>query len=147
VPKFSDGKDLYVQRAHHENQVAATSAPELNIPDPPAEDEPGLIYRTVYRLGYFLSFGVMFPTFMIVRAIPLNNAFGDGLCDGTLAAKDTSARAYSGIRRTGESIAQKASDVYAGVTRSFQDRVEAVQDALAERRYRQQIAAREAANS
>jgi len=66
------------------------------------------------------------------------------LCDGTVAAKDASAATYAGARRAADSVAHKASAVYAGVSRRVQERVEAVQDSVAERRHRRQIAATEA---
>src|SRR5262245_48524665 len=111
-----------MDQANKENQMTATP-PDVNIPNPEDNDEPGLIYRAIYGVGYYLSFGIMFPTLLIVRAIPLDNAFGDGLCDGTLAAKDSSAAAYIGMKRTATSIVHKAGDAYAGVSRKMQERV------------------------
>jgi hypothetical protein len=122
-----------------DNQLA-TTPPESSTSEPETVEQPSLLYRAVYGIGYCLSFGIMFPTLFVVRVIPLDNAFGDGLCDGTVAAKDTSAAAHAGMRKAAESVAHKASDVYAGVSRKVQERVEAVQDALAERRHRRQIA-------
>ena len=136
-----------MDQAKNGNEVKTSDPPDINIPEHDVNDEPGLLYRAVYRVGYCLSFGIMLPTLLIVRAIPLNNAFGDGLCDGALAAKDTSAAAYAGMRRAGNAVAQKASDIYAGMSRKVQERVEGVQDAMAERRHRQQIAASEGATS
>ena len=73
-------------------QLAATSQEA-----PPAEagpvEAPSLVLRAVYGFGYYLSFGVMFPTLLVVRAIPLDNALGHGMWDGTLAAAGTSAAA------------------------------------------------------
>jgi len=136
-----------MDQAKNENQMTNPSAPEINIPEPQASDEPGFLYRAVYGVGYYLSFGIMFPTMLIVRAIPLDNAFGDGLCDGTLAAKDSSAAVYAGVKSTANSVAHKAGDLYAGVSRKVQERVEAVQDTLAARRHQKQIASSEAATS
>ena len=130
-----------------ERKVPAVSEPEQLPAASELDEEAGWLYRAVYAVGYGISFGVMFPTLMVVRAIPLNNAFGDGLCDGTLAAKDSSASAYAGMRNAANSVAHKASDLYAGVSRKVQERVEAVQDALAERRHRRQIVASEPAAS
>ena len=125
------------QQPANDNQLT-TTPPEATTSESDTDEQPGLLYRAVYGIGYCLSFGIMFPTLFVVRAIPLNNAFGDGLCDGTLAAKDTSAAAHAGIRKAAESVAHKASDVYAGVSRKVQQRVESVQDALAERRHNRQ---------
>ena len=136
-----------MDREQEEKKVPAVNPPDQVHSRPETDDEPGWLYRAVYAVGYGISFGIMFPTLMVVRAIPLNNAFGDGLCDGTLAAKDSSAAAYVGMRNAADSVAHKASDLYAGVSRKVQERVEAVQDALAERRHRRQIAASEPAAS
>lgn len=124
-----------------EGQLApAVENPPAERPAPP----PGIVYRAVYGFGYYLSYGVMLPTLLVVRAIPLNNALGHGLWDGTLAAGATSAAAHEAMRQTAGSVATKAGDVYAGVSRKVQERVEAVQDALAERRHRRQLAAAQA---
>ena len=136
-----------MDRTENEGPMTTSTPPEINIPDPETEEDPGLLYRAIYGMGYYLSFGIMFPTMLVVRAIPLDNAFGDGLCDGTLAAKDSSAAVYVGMGRAANSVATKAGDLYAGVSRKVQERVEAVQDTLAERRHRQKIVASEAATS
>src|SRR5262245_54245295 len=133
--------------ARNENQMTTSTPTEINRPKPEEHEEPGLLYRAFYGVGYYLSFGIMFPTMLVVRAIPLDNAFGDGLCDGTLAAKDSSAAVYVGMNRAANSVAHKAGDLYAGVSRRVQERVEMVQDGLAERRHQKQIASSESAAS
>ena len=70
---------------------------------------------------------------------------GDEAAVSVLAESGTPIRVF--ISYTHDSVAHKASDLYAGMSRKVQERVEAVQDALAERRYRQQIAAGEGAAS
>ena len=123
-----------------ENGQLATTT-DTSATEPDQNGPTGLIYRAVYGFGYYLSFGIMFPTLLVVRAIPLDNALGHGLCDGTLAAKDSSAAAHASMRRGAEAVSNKVSDMYAGVARKVQERVEVVQDSLAERRHRKQIAA------
>ena len=128
-----------------EGQLATTS--ENPPAEQPAAEQPGIVYRAVYGFGYYLSFGVMLPTLLVVRAIPLNNALGHGLWDGTVAAGATSAAAHAAMRQAAGAVATRAGNVYAGVSRRVQERVEAMQDALAERRHRRQIAAAQVAKS
>ncbi len=44
--------------------------------------------RLIYKSSYVLSFGVVFPVMLLVRAVPKNNALVHGLVDGALAARD-----------------------------------------------------------
>jgi hypothetical protein len=44
--------------------------------------------RMIYNSSYVLSFGVVFPIMLVVRAVPKNNALVYGLVDGALAAQD-----------------------------------------------------------
>jgi hypothetical protein len=44
--------------------------------------------RFVYTTCYTLSYGVVFPTVLIAKSIPTNNAFAHGLADGAKAAID-----------------------------------------------------------
>jgi len=44
--------------------------------------------RLIYRSSYVLSFGVVFPVMLVVRAVPKENALVHGLVDGALAARD-----------------------------------------------------------
>src|SRR5262245_9256590 len=105
----------------------ATTVPATPPAQTSAVDQPGLVYRAVYGFGYYLSFGIMLPTLLVVRALPLNNALGHGLRDGTLAAGETSAAAHAAMRRAAGTVVTRAGDAYAGVARKVQERVEAVQ--------------------
>jgi hypothetical protein len=44
--------------------------------------------RAVYKTCYSISFGIVFPTMLIARTIPKNNAAVHGLIDGAHAAID-----------------------------------------------------------
>ena len=44
--------------------------------------------RAAYKTSYAIAFGVVFPTMLVVRAIPKNNAAVNGLIDGAHAAMD-----------------------------------------------------------
>ena len=48
----------------------------------------GLTYKTCYAISY----GIVFPTILVVRAIPKENAFVHGLIDGARAATDVANR-------------------------------------------------------
>jgi hypothetical protein len=47
-----------------------------------------ILSRTVYKTFYSISFGVVFPSLLIARSIPKNNAVVHGLVDGARAAID-----------------------------------------------------------
>lgn len=49
----------------------------------------GFISRLVYTTSYTLSYGVVFPTMLVVSVVPKENAVVHGLVDGGRAAKDT----------------------------------------------------------
>ncbi len=44
--------------------------------------------RFTYTTCYALSYGVVFPTMLLVRSVPKENAMVHGLIDGGLAARD-----------------------------------------------------------
>lgn len=46
------------------------------------------VSRFVYTTSYSISYGVVFPTMLLARAIPKDNALVHGLVDGAQAAKD-----------------------------------------------------------
>ena len=46
------------------------------------------VSRFVYTTSYSISYGVVFPTMLLARAVPKNNALVHGLVDGARAAKD-----------------------------------------------------------
>jgi hypothetical protein len=60
----------------------------------------GFLSRLTYTTCYAVSYGVVFPTLLVVRAVPKDNAVVHGLVDGALAARDALAdrdrRAHTG---------------------------------------------------
>jgi hypothetical protein len=46
------------------------------------------VSRSVYNTCYAISYGVVFPTMLIVRMVPKDNAVVHGLVDGARAATD-----------------------------------------------------------
>lgn len=44
--------------------------------------------RAVYKTSYAVSYGIVFPTALLSRAIPRDNALVHGLIDGARAASD-----------------------------------------------------------
>ena len=48
----------------------------------------GFLSRLTYTTCYAVSYGVVFPTLLVVRAVPKDNAIVHGLVDGALAARD-----------------------------------------------------------
>jgi len=49
----------------------------------------GFLSRLTYTTCYAVSYGVVFPTLLVARAVPKNNAIVHGLIDGALAARDS----------------------------------------------------------
>ena len=47
------------------------------------------VSRVVYSSSYALSYGIVFPVMVVVRAIPKDNAMVHGLVDGARAARET----------------------------------------------------------
>ena len=47
-----------------------------------------ILSRVVYTTSYTLSYGVVFPTILIAKSIPTNNAVVHGFADGAKAAND-----------------------------------------------------------
>src|SRR5262249_31950213 len=48
----------------------------------------GFLSRLTYTTCYAVSYGVVFPTLLVARAVPKDNAIVHGLVDGALAARD-----------------------------------------------------------
>lgn len=49
----------------------------------------GFVSRLTYTTCYAVSYGVVFPTLLVARAVPRDNAIVNGLVDGTRAARDS----------------------------------------------------------
>jgi hypothetical protein len=45
------------------------------------------VSRLVYTTCYMISYGVVFPSVLLARAVPVNNAAVPGLIEGALAAR------------------------------------------------------------
>ena len=48
----------------------------------------GFVTRLTYTTCYAVSYGVVFPTLLVARAVPKDNAIVNGLVDGARAARD-----------------------------------------------------------
>jgi hypothetical protein len=48
----------------------------------------GFVSRLTYTTCYAVSYGVVFPTLLVARAVPKDNAIVNGLVDGARAARD-----------------------------------------------------------
>jgi hypothetical protein len=48
----------------------------------------GFISRLTYTTCYAVSYGVVFPTLLIARTVPKDNAIVNGFADGARAARD-----------------------------------------------------------
>ena len=98
-----------------------------------------MLARTIYKTSYCLSFGVVFPTRFVASLLPTKNAAGFGLVDGARAASDAQRRVHARAAAAASTTKMKAGDAYAGVAARVSQRVEAIEDAFAERRYRRRI--------
>jgi hypothetical protein len=48
----------------------------------------GFLSRLTYTTCYAVSYGVVFPTLLVARAVPKDNAIVNGFVDGARAARD-----------------------------------------------------------
>ena len=48
----------------------------------------GFVSRLTYTTCYAVSYGVVFPTLLVARAVPKDNAIVNGFVDGARAARD-----------------------------------------------------------
>jgi hypothetical protein len=101
---------------------------------PPAEQ--GACAHAAYLVGYYLSFGVTYPTFWLASCIPVDSAVGLGLCDGAQAASD----AHERFVLRAAAARDKIGDGYANIAANVGRRVEGFQDSMAERKHRRRIA-------
>jgi hypothetical protein len=63
-----------------------------NVRDGASEALPAVghfVSRVIYNTSYAVSYGVVFPVMLVVRAMPKDNAMVHGLVDGAMAARDT----------------------------------------------------------
>jgi hypothetical protein len=78
----ADAMDAAVKAAKEGAEDARTTAAEAL----PAAGQ--MLSRLAYNTCYAISYGVVFPTVLAVRAIPTNNAVVHGFIDGAHAAVD-----------------------------------------------------------
>ena len=78
----ADAMSLAVQAA----KDGATDAQNKISAAMPAIEQ--FLSRFTYTTFYALSYGVVFPTMLVVRAIPKENCVVHGLTDGSAAARD-----------------------------------------------------------
>jgi hypothetical protein len=78
----ADAMDAAVQAA----KQGAENARETAADAFPAAGE--FLSRAVYKTCYSVSFGVVFPTVLLARSIPKENAVVRGIIDGAHAASD-----------------------------------------------------------
>ena len=124
-----------------------TSEHQLVISSPDASEQhwdetgaqPGIVARTIYRTSYVFSFSVMFPTLVVASMLPRRNAAACGVIDGARAAHEAQQRVRDKAAFAASATKTKVGDVYAGVAARVSQRVEAIEDAIAERRYRRRI--------
>jgi hypothetical protein len=78
----ADAMDAAVSAAKEGVEGARTRASEAM----PAIN--GFLSRTVYKTCYSVAYGVVFPSMLLARSIPKNNAAVHGFIDGAHAAID-----------------------------------------------------------
>jgi hypothetical protein len=79
---IADAMDAAVQAAKEGGDRALATATDLV----PAAGQ--FLSQAVYKTCYLVSFCAVFPTLLIARSIPRNNAAARGLIDGAQAAID-----------------------------------------------------------
>jgi hypothetical protein len=66
--------------------------------------------RLTYTSFYSLAYGVVFPTMLLVKAIPHENALVHGMIDGGAAARDAVAKMGKGKTAEGDPSSETHSD-------------------------------------
>ena len=51
-------------------------------------DSENFLSQLAYRTCYAISYGIVFPSVLVARSVPQNNALVHGLIDGAQAARD-----------------------------------------------------------
>jgi hypothetical protein len=82
LKNVADAIDAAVKAAKDGAEDARATASEAF----PAASEA--LSRVVYRACYALSYGIVFPTVLVARSVPKENALVHGLIDGAHAAID-----------------------------------------------------------
>ncbi|MFO0912540.1 MAG: hypothetical protein U0795_06270 [Pirellulales bacterium] len=95
--------------------------------------------RAVYGAGFCLSYTVTVPSLLVAGLLP-GGVIKQGMADG---ARDAGAASEAVREKTSAAVTatcRRANDAYAGVAAGVAERVEAIQDAVAERSYRRRVA-------
>ena len=82
LKSVADALETAVQMAR-DGAVDARAAIEETLPV-----ATGFLARLTYRTCYAFSYGVVFPTALVMRSIPKNNVIVNGFVDGAHAAGD-----------------------------------------------------------
>ncbi|MFO0867730.1 MAG: hypothetical protein U0935_02170 [Pirellulales bacterium] len=122
-----------------EDQFTPMPPEEVAGDETGSDDTPGLMSKAVYSTCYCLAYGVAWPTLFVLRALPAEGAVRRGLRDGVDGAAASSDRTREKLSATAGAVRRSAENAYTGVAQRVQERVEAVQDSLAERRYRRRL--------
>lgn len=124
-----------ISTASESAPAGIVAAPESGAPAVPTS-APGAMGRAAYSLGYCVSFGIAYPAFLLASFIPVNSAVGRGICDGAQAAGEGHRR----FQQRAAAARDRLGDAYTGVAAAVGQRVESIQDSLAERKHRRRIA-------
>lgn len=115
--------------------------PELDeTVEPPPALGPSRTSRVVYGCGYYVSYSVTLPAYWFASLVPRNSAVRRGFQDGASAAADAHERLQVQTAAAVEATREKVGGAYAQVATRVAQRVENVQDAIAERKYRRRVA-------
>lgn len=83
-----------------------------------------VVTRSLYTASYCVSYGLVFPTTLLYRVLPVPKSIRAGVANGAQAASDDV-----------EPFKEKARETYASVAQKVGEKVEGVQDAFAQRRF------------
>ena len=111
-------------------------SPELDE----SKGDAGILTHSIYSVGYYSSFCTMFPIFLIANLIPKDSAFSKGCTDGARAARDHEEHVFNHIKSATQKVGERVGTACANASSGIMQRVETVQDRIAERQYHRQVA-------
>jgi hypothetical protein len=132
---------MILPASDHESLAPAPPLTPTEHPAAASAPNRGPIGRAAYGFGYYLSFGVSFPFMMIASFIPAESTLGLGLSHGATDAIESSERVQAKAAAAVCAASDKVGGAYTRVRAGVAERIEAVQDKLAEKKYNRRIAA------
>ena len=98
-----------------------------------------MVAKGIYASSYYLAFSVVYPPLLLANMLP-KSSVGRGLTDGAKAAQHSNELVRATVVKTTTATLEKVGDAYTGVAVRVSERMEGIQDTIAERRYHRRAA-------